>query len=276
MADHDFRSVIRAQDAGHGEQWDYDPGSPHLRHSGLRCRIENQIDELIAEQISMNGSCRVLEIGAGHGNLTDRVLAAGAHVTLTEASQASAGRLKDKYHGNAQIAVLYDESGEESLELPGPWDLVIVVSVLHHIPDYLSFVSRLAANVRAGGSFYSVQDPLWYPRMKPFEHRVHFAAYFSWRVFQGGLRQGLATRWRRLRGIYDESKPADLIEYHVVRQGVDEEALCRMLEKYFEQANLFTYWSTQSSVLQALGEKTAIRTNFGISAIGRRGKDLPK
>ena len=274
MADHDSHSVIRAQDAGHGEQWDYDPGSPHLRHSHLRCRIEDDIGDLIAEQVRRNGECRVLEIGAGHGRFTDQILAAGADVTLTEASQASARRLKGKYCENRRVTVLHDESGEDVLELAGRWDLVVAVSVLHHIPDYLGFVSRLTAKVRTGGSFYAVQDPLWYPRMRPLEHRLHAAAYFGWRVFQGDFRRGLATRWRRLRGIYDDTKSADLIEYHVVRQGVDEKALCSVLEENFERVSLFTYWSTQGALLQALGERTAMRTNFGISARGCRGRDI--
>lgn len=271
MPNAEIRSVVHAQDVGHGERWDYDPGSPHLRHPGLRGRIERQLDQLVSEQIRMRGSCRVLEIGAGHGTFTDRILTSGAEVTVTEASRASATRLQNKYRENPRVTVLHDRSGEDVLGLAGPWDMVVVVSVLHHIPDYLGFVSSLVEHIRAGGCFYSVQDPLWYPRMRKLEHRAHFAAYFAWRLFQGDFRQGLATRWRRLRGTYDETKPSDLIEYHVVRQGVDEQALSRMLGARFDRVDLFTYWSSQGPLLHALGEKTAMRTNFGISASGCRG-----
>ena len=91
-----------------------------------------------------------------------------------------------------------------------------MVSVVHHIPDYVDFIERLSRKIVPGGAFFTVQDPLYYPRMSPWAHRVDRAAYLSWRLLQGDYAQGMKTRARRLRGVYDSDEPSDLVEYHVV------------------------------------------------------------
>ncbi|MFE2969352.1 hypothetical protein ACFXKC_37935 [Streptomyces sp. NPDC059340] len=59
-------------------------------------------------------------------------------------------------------------------------------------------------------------------------------------------------------------------EYHVVRQGVDEVALQGLQAPVFHEVELQRYWSTQSGVLQALGERFAPDTTFGLFAQNRR------
>ena len=94
-------------------------------------------------------------------------------------------------------------------------------------------------------------------------------AYFTWRLAQGSYRRGLATRVRRLRGVYDDTAPSDLVEYHVMRQGCDEEAIRSLLAHSFD-VEVFTYWSTQSPLFQRLLQGTALRTDFGVVASHHR------
>lgn len=254
--------VVAAQDAAHGLGHDYDLGSPHLRHPQLRGMVEDRLAALVART---PGRCRVLEVGAGHGTFTRCLLAAGAEVTVTEASAASAGLLRRRF--GDRVEVLHDRSGEQVLGLDRSWDLAVMTSVLHHIPDYLGFVERLCALLAPGGALLTVQDPLFYPRRTRLAHRLDRGAYFAWRVAQGNYRRGLATRLRRVRGVYDES-PSDLVEYHVMRQGVDELALEGLLRSRFAEVELFRYWSTQSPLLQRLGERTRLVSTFGLEARG--------
>ena len=121
-----------------------------------------------------------------------------------------------------RVEVIFDESGEGILERDEQWDLAVIVSVLHHIPDYLRFCDRLSGLIAPGGGIFTVQDPLYYPRMSKVAHRADRAAYLTWRLFQGDYARGINTRLRRLRGVYDDTQPSDLVEYHVVRDGVDE------------------------------------------------------
>lgn len=259
-------AVVAAQDAGHGVGHDYDKGSPHLRHAGLRTMVESRLSEVVAEMLAETGQCRVLEIGAGHGTFTRLLLDAGATVTVTEASSASAAHLRESF--GDRVEVIHDETGEGVLESGREWDLAVMTAVLHHIPDYLGFLDRLCGLLREGGAIFTVADPMYYPRMSQRTHRTVRGMYLAWRLFQGDFRRGLATRWRRLRGVYDDTNPSDLVEYHVVRDGVDEEAIRQLLEPRFASFELFTYWASQAPIFQKWGERTSMVCDFGLVAQG--------
>ena len=262
------QAVIAAQDAGHEPGHDYDKGSPHLRHRNLRTMVEDRLRALVAEQLEATGSCEVLEIGGGHGTFTECLLEAGARVTVTEASAASAATLLDKFGATYadRVEIIHDESGEDILAAERQWDVAVMTAVLHHIPDYVGFLDRLTPLIRPGGALFTVADPLYYPRMSQGTHRLVRAMFLAWRVTQGDYKRGFATRWRRLRGVYDDTNPSDLVEYHVVRDGVDEEAIRTLLETRFGDVEIFTYWASQAPVFQRLGDRTSMVCDFGVSA----------
>lgn len=262
-------AVAAAQASGHGEGFDYVAGSPHLRHDSLRGMVEGRLQALVADITARTGGCRALEIGGGHGNFSARLLESGATLTVTETSPASAEVLRTQLTGLGEVQVRHDETGEAILESEETWDLVVMTAVLHHIPDYLAYLERLVGLIAEDGALFTAQDPLYYPRMPRLHHRAQRATYLAWRVAQGEYKRGLATRWRRLRGVYDDTSESDLIEYHVVRDGVDEEAIREQLAPRFESVEVFSYWSTQAPIWQRLGERTRMRTDFGIEARGR-------
>ena len=149
------------------------------------------------------------------------------------------------------------------------WDLAVLISVVHHIPDYLAFFRGLQEVVAEGGAIFTVQDPLYYPRRARAAHVASRATYFAWRLGQGNYRRGLATRLRRLKGGYSETAESDLVEYHVVREGVDEEAIRALLAERFV-VEVFTYWSTQSPLWQRALQGSRLRSDFGVEATDRR------
>jgi hypothetical protein len=266
---HADKRVFEAQDEAHASGHDYVKGSPHLRHPQLRGMIVARLQELVRASIQRTGDCRVLEIGAGHGTFTSTLVDAGAQVTVTEASAASAEHLEAAFAGTDRVRVIYDETGEQVLGLGETWDLAVIVSVLHHIPDYVGFLRKLEPKIAEGGSIFTVQDPLYYPRRSKLSHRVSRGSYLLWRAFQGDYKRGVATRLRRLRGVYDEAEPSDLVEYHVVRQGCDEEAVRDALADHFD-VEVFTYWSSQGPLFQKAFEKTGLRSDFGVEATAHR------
>lgn len=261
-------AVVAAQDSAHSSEWNYDIGSPHLRHGSLRTMVERRLRDLVTAAKDRSGSCNVLEVGAGHGTFTQCLLEAGATITVTEASSDSADHLRRVF--GDQITVLHDKTGEQVLESSARWDLAIMTAVLHHIPDYLEFLDRLTSLVADDGAIFTVQDPLYYPRMGRTAHIADRGSYFAWRLVQGNYAHGLATRLRRLRGVYVDTNPSDLVEYHVVRDGVDEEAIAELLRKHFDDVEIFRYWSTQAPILQRVGERTRLACTFGIEATGRQ------
>ena len=261
-------AVVAAQDSAHSSEWDYDIGSHHLRHDSLRTMVERRLRDLVKSTSDADGSCRVLEVGAGHGTFTQCLLDAGATITVTEASSDSADHLRRTF--GDQIEVLHDKTGEQILESNTRWNLAVMTAVLHHIPDYLAFLDRLTTLIDEGGAIFTVQDPLYYPRMGRTAHIADRGSYFAWRLFQGNYAHGLATRLRRLRGVYVDDNPSDLVEYHVVRDGVDEEAIAELLGRHFDDVEIFRYWSTQAPMLQRVGERTRLACTFGIEATGRQ------
>lgn len=270
LGEQQLRAVEKSQDISHGDDHDYTVGSPHLRHDALRRRIDERIATAVNHVRRQRCGCAVLEIGAGHGSFTDTVLAAGGTATVTEMSRASFGHLAEKFSGNPDVKVLHDTDGNAPFSDDARYDVILLISVIHHIPDYLGVITRLCDSVlRPGGIVVTFQDPLWYPRQRRLGRILSWGSYFVWRTTQGELRRGMATRWRRLRGAYSESEPSDLVEYHVVRQGVDDLALVEMLCSRFVEVSVDRYFSTQSPQLQALGQRWFPSNTFGVVARGR-------
>ncbi|GGT30280.1 hypothetical protein GCM10010271_37920 [Streptomyces kurssanovii] len=184
-------------------------------------------------------------------------------------SEPSVRFLQSRFRHNPDVTVIHDQDGTASCRV-GDVEAVVCISVLHHIPDYLGTIERVAGQIAPGGVFFSAQDPMWYPRRSRMSMNLDRNAYFLWRLGQGHFRRGIATRLRRIRGIYDDTNEADMVEYHVVRNGVDEEALRDLLAQNFEAVELQRYWSTQSGVLQAVGERFFPPTTFSLVARHRK------
>jgi len=264
-------SVARSQELSHGEGHDYVVGSPHLRHLPLNIVVRQMIADAVREIVARQGTCEVLEIGAGHGVFTETVVGAGGTATVTEMSKPSCDFLSEKFRDTAGVRVLYDPDGNAALRDGALYDVLLFISVIHHIPDYLGSITSLCGSVlRPGGTVVTFQDPLWYPRQTRKARTLSQVSYFAWRVTQGEFRRGLKSRWRRLRGVYDENEPSDLVEYHVVRDGVDEERLERLFREHFSQVEIKRYFSTQSPLFQRLGDKHFPPNTFGIVASGHR------
>jgi len=57
-----------------------------------------------------------------------------------------------------------------------------------------------------------------------------------------------------------------MVEYHVVRDGVDELALADLLRKRFADVDIVRYWSHQSRIVQSIGERMGLANTFGLYA----------
>jgi SAM-dependent methyltransferase len=246
-------------------------GDPHLAHPELRAWIVHLVADVAQRAISRGLPPRLLEIGAGDGGLTEPLLARGFELTATEVSRPSVERLRAAFGDNPRFTAVHDEAEDASGVEGGPFAAVLCASVLHHIPDYLSFVERVVGrHLAPGGAFVSVQDPLRYDTMSPVAHRFDRAAYLIWRLGRGNRMRGLVSLRNRLTGRLDPSRPGDMVEYHVVRNGVDEGALQTLLEPSFDQLRVVTYWSNQARLAQRLGRRLGLANQFALVAEGHR------
>jgi SAM-dependent methyltransferase len=253
-----------------GADYDYSKGSPHLRHRHLYERLVADIAATIEPIRTAGSPVEVLEVGAGDGSVSERLLAMGCRVTATEMSPDSVAQMSSKFRGNENFTAVLDQEGDLDVLGDAEFDLILFASVLHHIPDYLSAIQIASdRHLRPHGSLVSIQDPPWYPRMKPRDRVISEAAFLSWRAAQGHLWRGLKTRLgRAVRGI-SEDAPGDTVEYHVVRNGVDEKRIETSLTGRFRDVRIEYYWSSQGHIQQRLGERFGLINTFALFADDR-------
>lgn len=102
--------------------------------------------------VSEFGGLHIAEIGAGTGRISSMLLEAGAsRVTALEPSDAI-GPLRDNLARFGQRFEIIHASGEK---LPaGPYDMVVSIGVLHHIPDPVPTVRAAFERLRPGGRLF--------------------------------------------------------------------------------------------------------------------------
>ena len=109
------------------------------------------IDKLVIE----NGK-NALDIGAGSGNLTGKLLEMGYNVTAVDISAEMCILLRKKYDyylRNSKLTVI--NSPIEDLSFgAGKFDLITCYSVLHHLPDYVTALKSLLVFLEEGGIIY--------------------------------------------------------------------------------------------------------------------------
>lgn len=97
-----------------------------------------------------------LDVGAGTGNLTGKLLQIGYAVTAVDISQEMCVILKRKYHRYLQsnkLTVVCAPIEELSFE-EGKFDIVTCYSVLHHLPDYVGALRCLSVFLKKAGVMY--------------------------------------------------------------------------------------------------------------------------
>jgi 2-polyprenyl-3-methyl-5-hydroxy-6-metoxy-1,4-benzoquinol methylase len=123
-SDAELASVLDSlQDADNYADWIYDLCEPHL-------------------------GTEVLEIGAGHGELTQR-LVPGRFVTATDLSKRCVEELQARYAGDAAVEVRHADIA--ALGEDREYDSVVLINVLEHIPDDLAALRDLRARLKPGG-----------------------------------------------------------------------------------------------------------------------------
>ena len=247
----------------------YRKGSPHLGQWVLYDRLVEVLRGVAVRLDEQGLPLQVLEVGAGHGGFTEPALALGCDVTAVEMSRPSIEELRRRFGINPKLRFIYDPEGDLS-DAGEDYTLLMCVSVLHHIPDYMAFLENATKRLAPGGAFLTLQDPTWYPR-HPAAYRAARATYFAWRLGQGNLVDGVRTRFRRMRGVFDEANPADMVEYHLVRNGIDENAVLSFLGDRFAEVTYIPYWSSQLGLAHGLAERLGLQSTFGVVALGYHG-----
>jgi SAM-dependent methyltransferase len=244
-------------------------GAPHLKHPTVAAFCEQMATEAF-QRCRSRGAPEVLDMGAGDGMLTLPYLNLGARVTAADASEELLADLQTKAQAHsASLSIISGDIFEALRQLRAAdrqFDIICASSFLHHIPDFLELCRCSSPLLRPGGIFFTFQDPLRYDTLDRLTYFFDRASYFWWRLFQGNYLRGIKTRLRRLRGKFREDLAEDVAEYHVVRNGVDQLMLKQLFEAEGFECSIRSYWSTQSTLFQRLGERLKLTNTFGVLA----------
>lgn len=273
MGSDERAAALRANIEAYGDldELGYINGAPHLKHASIGRIYRSLVDTAVILAGRPPETLSVLELGAGNGLASTAWFDHRVRLTAVDSSEAMLRGLVEKARRHGLTPTVVAADALEYLDSKGEsFDVVTHVSMIHHVPDYRSLLSRSTARVRTGGSLLTFQDPLRYDQLAFPHHLIDRAAYFAWRLGQGNLKRGLKTRWRRLRGVYSPTEVVDFEDYHVVRVGVDSDAIVALLEPSFSRIEVVRYWSTYSRALQSLGERLHLTSSFGLVASGRK------
>jgi ubiquinone/menaquinone biosynthesis C-methylase UbiE len=131
----------------------YEALHPEVYSKKEQKRITNQLAALTAQIDSSQK--KALDVGAGTGNITGKLLALGYTVVATDISPEMCAILKQKFGGYIPKQLTILNSPIENLNFnKQQFDLVAGYSVLHHLPNYIAALHTLCSYVKRGGIIY--------------------------------------------------------------------------------------------------------------------------
>ena len=248
----------------------YINGAPHIKHACLRKMYVNLVREVLERTKRSVQTPAILDLGAGEGSVTIPFLDLGAKVTAVDMSENQLEGLRTKcsmaHIASGMLELKCDDANHFLENCRSEFDITVFNSFLHHVPDYISMIQSSMKSIRAGGYFFSFQDPMRYDTLSIPSRIMSEIGYALWRVFQEDLWGGVKRRIRRSRKIYLETEPLDNAEYHVTRNGVDQDAIARLFLENGWSCKVIAYFSTQDRIIQECGFRLGLKNTFGILA----------
>jgi ubiquinone/menaquinone biosynthesis C-methylase UbiE len=184
------------------------------------------VDELIA-----NNQKKALDFGAGTGNLTGKLLHMDYKVTAIDISVEMCKILKKKYKNylEAKKLIVINSPIEDVSFDADEFDLITCYSVLHHLPDYVGAIQRLAFFLKKGGVMYldhEISPFYWKSESHNVARMVKFIYFHSNPLFN--------TLYFKIVGINIPSLDYTLSDYwHKKEHPLDH----RKIEHMFEREN---------------------------------------
>ena len=229
-------------------------------------------DRAVAQSSRQSTVPRVLDIGAGVGISALPMLERGCRVTAVDVAEEALNRLRARAGDHAERLETVACEGGEFLECCAAdsrlFDIVLCRALLHHIPDYLGMIRQAIPVIAPGGCFLTLAEPMRYDSVTKFERCYSQATYYTMRLFMGNYVRGLRTLLRRSRGELSSELAEDNVEYHAVRNGVDQEAIERTFVEAGFRCEITPYFGWANPVMRPIGRWLGVRSSF--ACIGTR------
>jgi ubiquinone/menaquinone biosynthesis C-methylase UbiE len=180
----------------------YDATHPEIFNPIEQARLAQAVHDVLARCPRADGAPRVLDVGAGTGNLTAHFLAAGAAVVSADISARCLHTVAARFASSGRHAVQPIDGRTLAPFADGSFDVAACYSVLHHVPDYLALVAEMIRVVRPGGLVYidhERHDASWHdPAREQFMQEAWVFPPKRWTRFVSPRRY-----WNRLRPLLE-------------------------------------------------------------------------
>lgn len=123
----------------------------------------------IIDLIAPHLGARVLEVGAGHGTMSARLRNHAGSVTASEISPRAASLLRDRFGEEPIVRVIEGDIAAAVSE--GPFDSVVMINVLEHIPNDRAALAELHETLTPGGTI-AVYVPAYEVLYSDFDRRI--------------------------------------------------------------------------------------------------------
>lgn len=179
----------------------YGTGSPKVVANDLRARA-TLMDALATTGIKP--PARVVEFGAGWGNITLELASVGFEITAVEVDPALCEVISARL-GTHPVTVVCEDMG--SYRTPHPFDLAVFFESFHHSSDHLELLRSLHDSVTQDGALLFGAEPIgpmaypWGPRLDglslwSMRHDHWLELGFTREYFDEALRRcGWQPRW---------------------------------------------------------------------------------
>ena len=222
----------------------YDVAHPEVWNWYEQKRINRLLEKTFEKIVLPNP--KIIDIGAGTGNLSLKYLKKGAEVISVDISNEMLLALKAKVPiGCEDQITLLNRSAEDALDSIDAFDGICFSSVLHHIYDYEAFVEKAIEKLKPGGFFLNVHDPLIQKPGSKWKYKLHrYLALIDESVYRARMRN------KDIR--IDEFPDDSIAEFHQTSGLFNHDRLIKKLnecglsiehfEKYVSRRYGFSSW----------------------------------
>ena len=248
----------------------YIDGAPHIKHKQLRDLYARQVLQVYERAVANCAVPTVLDLGAGEGSVTLPFLELGCRVVAVDIAEGQLKRLESRCSVHSErLELKFQDLIETLVDTTRQYDIIVVNSLLHHIPDYSGLIRSALARLTPGGQMFSFQDPMRYSTASKASRMFGSLSYLLWRLGKKDVFAGVGRWMRRRRGVYLADSTHDNAEYHVIRDGVDQDAITALCAEAGFKCEVTTYFSTQSGLMQPIGSSLGVRNTFSMVAYRR-------
>jgi 2-polyprenyl-3-methyl-5-hydroxy-6-metoxy-1,4-benzoquinol methylase len=123
-----------------------------------------QSQAFVIANLPLKPGMKVLEMGAGWGNLSLAMALLGASVTAVEINPDFCKLIEHRLHVHGRSISVVHEDFVSFAEKPGEsYDIVVFEASFHHCSDHLRLLAALAKRLNKGGTIVFANEPFFKP-----------------------------------------------------------------------------------------------------------------